>query len=189
MRYLKKALSLFLVFLMVLSFSGCGIFGSRLAVAAMKMQKLQSLRMDIEADLDMNMNMFGESVDLDMLVNGPVDLVCSPLKSKADLTANMMGDTLDILCYAENTGNRFKAYCSTDGGKNWTKTESDLSDLSSGISFDAKSIAGLLKLASAFEEKGTETVRGSEAVVYSGEIPVADLMNTVDPVTVLESIE
>ena len=189
MKSVKRVLSLLLALLMMLSLSACGGFTSRLAVAAVKMSKLQSLRMDVDVDLGMNMSMFGEELPLDMSVTGPAEILTSPLKGKADLAVEMMDGTSGFLCYAEHSGDRFFIYTSLDNGRTWEKTEVDLVGLSSEVHFDFKSIAALTKLASAFQESGTETVKGSEAIVYRGSLAVADLKEHIDLPAILKSVE
>lgn len=189
MSRLKKALALLLVLLMVPCLSACGGFAGRMARAALKMQKLQSLRMDIDVDLGMRLSMFGEDLDLDLEVTGPIDLITSPLKAKAALQAAALGETSDILCYMEQVGSRLVVHTSVDNGETWERTDIDTPAPSAGGGLNAKSIAGLAKLASAFQESGTETVRGSQAVVYHGAVPMSDLEQIVDFSKIPASIE
>ena len=189
MKSVRKLIALFLVLVLALSLSACGGFAGKMAKAASRMQKLQSLRMDLNIDVGLSMSLFGEALDLDMLLSGPAEVIHSPLKAKASFTMNMMEETLDTLCYLEKSGDKILTYLSPDNGKTWTKTETGASGLPETGGIDSKSLAGLAKLSSSFQEAGTETVRGSEAVVYSGTLSAADLESVLDIPTMLKSIE
>ena len=171
---MKKFLALLLIAVLVLSLSGCGLAQGRLAIAAAKMQKLNSLRMDLDFDFGMTMSMLGESTDMDMDITGTVSLTGDPLRVESDLSTEIFGEPFHILCYSNKEGSKLVSYLSTDGGKLWTRNETDVSVPEGGL-LNTQTVAGIIKLAGSFSEQGTETVRGSEAIVYVGEITGEDL--------------
>ena len=188
MKQTRKLIALLLAVIMMFCLTGCGSFEGKMAKAALKMQKLQSLRADISIDLGLSMSMFGEAMDLDMTINGPVDVIISPLQGKADLSLNMLDENLDILCYMEQKEGKLLVYASTDEDDNWVKTEVDLSQFPENGKLDTKGLAQLAKLAASFEESGTKTVKGSEASIYSGKVAWSELESTADMESIMNTM-
>ncbi len=188
-RAFPRALALILVLLMTLSLSGCGLFAGRLAISAVRMSKLSSLRMDLDTDFSMSMSMFGEDLDLDLSVTGPMEFTLSPLRGKAALRLDMLGESMELLSYLERSGNSLLVYNSFDNGATWEKQVLETENVSAGDGISAKTIAGLAKLSSDFRETGTETIRGAEAIVYQGSVSVADLKQNLDFSAFLASVE
>ena len=185
----RRVLALFLALLMALSLSACSMFSGRAAICAAKMSKVKSLRMDLYTDLRMSMSLFGEAMNLDMSVTGPLELTTSPMKAGAELRVEMLGEALKLLSYTERSGSSQVVYYSADQGKSWQKQALDTAGFSAGGGLDMKSIAGIAKLGANFEETGLETVKGSEAIVYQGSISVADLRQIIDFSAVLAAAE
>lgn len=188
MTHWKKLIAILLVLTVSLSLTACSGLGTKAAKAALKMQKLNSLRTDLDVDFGMSVSMFGESMDLNMDLNGTVDLNTSPIRGKADMNVSMENTTEKILIYFEKEGSSLILYTSPDGGNTWTKTEADASE-GSKISISKESLAALIQLGKSFEATGTETVRGSEAVVYSGILHWADFITDDMQARFLKAIE
>lgn len=189
MKQTRKLIALLLAMIMMFCLTGCdGLFGVKMTRAALKMQKLQSLRSDITSDLSLNVTLMGEGLDLDMTASGTVDVILSPLLVKADLTLNMLDENVDTLSYLEQKGDKLLIYSSADEGETWSRTEVDASSLAENGKMDTKSLTQLAKLANSFEEVGTEMVKGSEATIYSGKITGADLASSGDLDAVVDSI-
>ena len=189
MKVWNKLVALVLVLVLALSLTACGGFSGRMAKAAIKMQKVQNLRMDIDVDLGMSMSVFGEAMDLSTAITGPVDIINAPMKLKADLNMTVMDEPIDLLCYADQAGNSTIVYFSADDGENWSKTTTETGDLSANASMNADTIKALAALASSFEEKGTETVKGSEAIVYSAVLDMTQLEGILSLQNTLDAIE
>ncbi len=163
----RKIIAGFLILVMALGLTACGSFGLRMAKAAIKMQNLQSFRTDLDMNLGMSVSMFGESLDLDLTMTGTADISTDPLKARLDMDVTGMDESENVLSYLEKTGDNLIIYSSVDDGRTWSKAETDASQFpESGM--DKESLAWLTKLADSFEQTGTETVKGSEAMVYSG---------------------
>ena len=180
MKTAKKILSVLLVLVIVLSLSGCSPI--TITKAAKKMSDLKSLRADLDLDLDLSMNMMDEASDLDVKVTGPFDIDLAGGKGKGELSVNMMGEVLPILFYYEDTEDSYHFYVSPDGGATWTKNDAPKSEDSQTKSSGStlKSIVELTKFAASFEEAGTETVKGTEAVLYTGRLQWSELIGDAD---------
>ena len=175
----KKTIAIILVLILALGMTACSGTESQLGKATMKMQKLKNFRMDLDLDLGMNVTMFGEAMDMDMTMTGTGEFITNPLKGKMDLTMTAMDEPQKLLCYLDRDGNDLNIYTSSDDGKTWSKSTADASRFpESGV--DKETLAWMEKIAATFEETGTETVNGSEAVVYSGVISMADFGEKMD---------
>ena len=180
MTRIKKLLAVFMVLAIMFSLSACGSFVAKMLKSALKIGDLKSWRMDLDVDVGMSMSMLGDAMDIDTAVTGTIDVNASPVKAKADLTVDVMGETLNVLCYVEQAEKKLISYVSVDGGANWIKTEFDTETATQTQKMDAKAIAGLVKLITSFDQTGTEMVHGSEARVYSGFVTASDLETITD---------
>lgn len=178
MKRYQKVLALLLVFLMALSLSGCSII--TITKTASNMNSLQSVSADLALNLSMDMTMMDETSPFEIVVSGPSDFDLVNGKGKSDLTVDLMGEKMNLLFYYERLEDKVVLYTSADNGETWSKNEMPLSEQQEKDSSDLKSLAMIKKLSNSFEEIGTETVRGKEAVIYSGNIRWEDLAGDVD---------
>ncbi len=186
MKQFRKIACLVLAFAMMLSLAACGGFPARMARAARKMEKLQSYRMDLEMDMEMSLSVLGQSMDMSLHLDGVSDVNTEPMKMKMDMSMEMMGENARILSYGEKDADSFVSYVSPDGGATWGKQTLDGSGIPGYV--DKKDFGMLLKLAQRFEKSGTETVRGSEALVYTGNIEGAEIEEAIALSGVLDSM-
>ena len=178
MKRYQKVLALLLISLMALSLSGCSLI--TITKTASNMNSLKSVSADLALNLNMDMTMMDETSPFEIAVSGPFDFDLANGKGKADLTLDLMGENVDLLLYYERLEDKFVIYTSADNGETWSKNETALSDQQEKDSSDLKALAMIKKLSNSFEETGTETVRGKEAVIYSGNILWEDLAGDVD---------
>ena len=178
MKRYQKVLALLLISLMALSLSGCSLI--TITKTASNMNSLKSVSADLALNLGMDMTMMDETSPFEIAVSGPFDFDLANGKGKADLTLDLMGENVDLLLYYERLEDKFVIYTSADNGETWSKNETALSDQQEKDSSDLKALAMIKKLSNSFEETGTETVRGKEAVIYSGNILWEDLAGDVD---------
>ena len=185
MKRYQKVLALLLISLMALSLSGCSLI--TITKTASNMNSLKSVSADLALNLNMDMTMMDETSPLEIAVSGPFDFDLANGKGKADLTLDLMGENVDLLLYYERLEDKAVIYTSADNGETWSKNETALSDQQEKDSSDLKSLAMIKKLSNSFEETGTETVRGKEAVIYSGNILWEDLAGDLDLSTAAEA--
>ena len=185
MKRYQKVLALLLISLMALSLSGCSLI--TITKTASNMNSLKSVSADLALNLGMDMTMMDETSSFEIAVSGPFDFDLANGKGKADLTLDLMGENVDLLLYYERLEDKFVIYTSADSGETWSKNETALSDQQEKDSSDLKSLAMIKKLSKSFEETGTETVRGKEAVIYSGNILWEDLAGDLDLSTAAEA--
>ena len=185
MKRYQKILALLLVFLMAFALSGCSVI--TITKTAANMNSLDSVSADLNLDLNMDMAMMEETTPLAITVTGPLDLDLEGDKGKAEFTIDLMGEKVGLLLYFEEQEDSFVIYASPDNGESWTKHVTARNDEQEKGSSDLKSLAMIKKLANSFEETGTETVRGNEAVIYSGSILWKDLLGDVDLSSAMEA--
>ena len=185
MKRYQKVLALLLISLMALSLSGCSLI--TITKTASNMNSLKSVSADLALNLGMDMTMMDETSPFEIAVSGPFDFDLANGKGKSDLTLDLMGENVDLLLYYERLEDKFVIYTSADNGETWSKNETALSDQQEKDSSDLKSLAMIKKLSKSFEETGTETVRGKEAVIYSGNILWEDLAGDLDLSTAAEA--
>lgn len=173
---MKKKIILALLLVLVLAAAlilwFCGSDAGKMAAAAWKMNKLQSYSVDMDVDAEVNISFFGKKLPLELQIGTAGDVNTNPLKSRMDLSFELFGVEISVLRYTVQEDADVTICVSPDGGGVWTRetAEAPLRE-----KLGLKSVAGLWKLASDFEKIGTETVRESEAVVYSGTLQGAEL--------------
>lgn len=180
----KKLTAALLLFSLLLTLAGCG-FASRMATAAKKMEKLRSYRMDLALDMEMSLSMMGESMEMDMSMTGVTDVNTEPYRTKTDMRIGMLGESVQVLGYTEKTDAAVVSYSSVNGGESWIKTA-----IPTGAEKapDKQSFSALLALASSFAESGKESVRGSDATVYSGVITGENLESVMAMSDMLQDV-
>ncbi len=185
MKLFKRCTAVLLILALALALAGCG-FAAKMTRAAKKMEKLQSYRMDLDMDMALKLSMLGQSMDMDMKISGSSDVNTDPSRTKAELRIKMLGQDIPMLSYTDKTDTGLVTYSSPDGGKTWTRQTVESPELAEAAGKNG--FTRLLKLASAFEKTGTETVRGSEATVYSGVISGEDLESVMEISGVLKNV-
>ncbi len=191
MKTMKRILALALAALMLLSLTACGSFETRMARAAAKMSKLQSVRTDVDAAIVMNVSLLGESVPMSMKIQGGADSQKEPGMFSADLDFTVQGTSQKLLMCGEKQEDKWIFYSSADGGATWTAKEAENgAEAGSGVSdklakLDLKTLAGL---AAGFSEKEKTTVNGEAATVYEGVIPAEMLKKSILDSGVLEKL-
>ncbi|MBQ7435883.1 MAG: hypothetical protein IJV30_00980 [Oscillospiraceae bacterium] len=185
MKRYQKILALLLVLLMTFALSGCSVI--TITKTAANMSDLDSVTADLNLDLNVDMTMMEETSPFKINVAGPLDLDLEGDKGKAEFTIDLMGENVPLLLYYEKLEDKLVFYTSADNGETWSKNETSLSGEKEKGSSDLKSLAMIKKLAGSFEETGTETVRGTEAVIYSGSILWKDLLGDVDLSSAMEA--
>ena len=186
MKKFRNLACLFLALAMMFSLTACQSFEAKMTKAAAKMEKLQSYRMDLDMDMEMNLALLGESMDMNMSMKGTSDVNTEPMRMKMDMSIEMMGDEIKMLTYGEKDGDAYVTYVSPDGGSTWAKQSVDAGEMP-GFA-DKNEFGMLFKLVQSFEKTGTETIRGSEAVVYSGVIEGEQIDEALEMSGVLESL-
>lgn len=180
-----RILAVLLVLALALSLAGCGGFGMRMALAARRMEKLRSYSMDISLDTELSFTVLGQELPIELKIASSGDVNTDPMKSRMLTTFELFGQEASVLSYTVKEDAGYTACVSPDGGRSWTRqrVEKELPGASG-----AGSLTGLLRLASAFEPTGTETVRGSEAEVYAGTITGKDLQTLLEASGAMEDM-
>ena len=185
MKTFKRCTAVLLILALTLALAGCG-FAAKMTRAAKKMERLQSYRMGLDMDMALKLSMLGQSMDMDMKISGSSDVNTDPSRTRAELRIKMLGQDIPMLSYTDKTGTGLVTYSSPDGGKTWTRQTVESPELAEAAGKNG--FTRLLKLASAFEKTGTETVRGSMATVYSGVITGEDLESVMEISGVLKNV-
>ena len=185
MKHSHKILALLLVLLMTFALSGCSVI--TITKTAANMNSLDSVSADLDLKLSMDMTMMEETTPFEVSVSGPFDIDLEGEKGTTSLTVDVMGEKVPLLLYAEKLEDSLAIYTSADNGQTWSKNETPLNEENEKDSSDLKSLALFKKLADSFEETGTETVHGTEAVIYSGSILWKDLLGDVDLSSAMEA--
>lgn len=192
MKIIKKTIGFLLAAAMLLSLAACGSFETRMAGAINKMQKLDSLHMDVDMEIGMTMSMPFLNVDSDLSISmkGGVDTVKEPAVTKMDLTVSAADLKIPVLYYIEKDGESYIIYISTDGGKSWDKETATLDELPAQAQTGntLEQIGFFLQCAKTFGEAGTETVNGSEARRYDGVIEGEYVQQAVEMSGILDTL-
>lgn len=187
MKKTRKIAALLLALVLMLSLSACGSFETKMARAAQKMSKLESMRMDMDMDMTIGMSLFGESLDLDGKMTTKADIFTDPLKMRVRTSVEALDSAEESLSYMEKDGDDYTLYVSPDGGESWVSRTVDGEDLPAPAA-TKEQIALLLKWGASFEESEKETIRGSEATVYSGFIPGEDVAAAIEASGALDAL-
>lgn len=168
---MKKILAMTLALALCLCLCACGgqqpDFSTRMQTAQENMAQLDSFRMETTLDVSMEMSVMGQSQAMDMTIVYTIDTDNVNGVTRMEMNASVMGTTQQILTYVETANGETVMYMSTDGGHTWQKQSAD----AAGAGMDpAEAMALFTQNASSFEKTGTETINGSTATVYSGEL-------------------
>lgn len=190
MKKTKRILVFAILAAMLLSLCGCGMFRTRVAKAAVKMSKLESLHADIEAQLGMSVSVLGQDVNADVTVTGGADIQRDPAQMYMDLTADVVSLEQGLLLYGTGRDGGFDVYYSADSGKNWIKGSIDADVDTKNTKVDGKSAFLLLSdTAASFKEYGKEKVNGADAIRYNGEITSDELKTALKLANAKQALE
>lgn len=190
MKKAKRILVFAILAAMLLSLCGCGMFRTRVAKAAIKMSKLESLHADVEMQIGMGISVLGQDVNADADVTGGVDIQRDPERVYVNMTAKVAGSEQNLLLYAVGRDGGADVYSSADGGESWTKGSIENDDSSKSSTADGKSLFLLLSdSAASFKEYGKEKINGSDAIRYKGEITSDELKQALELANVRQSLE
>lgn len=190
MKKAKRIIVFAILAAMLLSLCGCGMFRTRVAKAAIKMSKLESLHADVEMQIGMGISVLGQDVNADADVTGGVDIQRDPERVYVNMTAEVAGFEQNLLLYAVGRDGGADVYSSADGGESWTKGSIENDDSSKSSKADGKSLFLLLSdSAASFKEYGKEKINGSDAIRYKGEITSDELKQALELANVKQSLE
>lgn len=190
MKKAKRILVFAILAAMLLSLCGCGMFRTRVAKAAIKMSRLESLHADVEMQIGMGISVLGQDVNADADVTGGVDIQRDPERVYVNMTAEVAGAEQNLLLYAVGRDGGADVYSSADGGESWTKGSIENDDSSKSSTADGKSLFLLLSdSAASFKEYGKEKINGSDAIRYKGEITSDELKQALELANVRQSLE
>lgn len=190
MKKAKRIIVFAILAAMLLSLCGCGMFRTRVAKAAIKMSKLESLHADVEMQIGMGISVLGQDVNADADVTGGVDIQRDPERVYVNMTAEVAGSEQNLLLYAVGRDGGADVYSSADGGESWTKGSIENDDSSKSSKADGKSLFLLLSdSAASFKEYGKEKINGSDAIRYKGEITSDELKQALELANVKQSLE
>lgn len=190
MKKTKRIIVFAILAAMLLSLCGCGMFRTRVAKAAIKMSKLESLHADVEMQIGMGISVLGQDVNADADVTGGVDIQRDPERVYVNMTAEVAGFEQNLLLYAVGRDGGADIYSSADGGESWTKGSIENDDSSKSSTADGKSLFLLLSdSAASFKEYGKEKINGSDAIRYKGEITSDELKQALELANVKQSLE
>lgn len=190
MKKAKRILVFAILAAMLLSLCGCGMFRTRVAKAAIKMSKLDSLHADVEMQIGMGISLLGQDVNADAAITGGADIQRDPERVYVNLMAEVAGFEQNLLFYGVGRDDGFDVYSSADSGESWTKDSIENDDSSKSSKADGKSVFLLLSdSAASFKEYGKEKVNGSDAIRYNGKITSDELKQALELANVKQSLE
>lgn len=189
MKKTKRIIVFAILAAMLLSLCGCGMFRTRVAKAAIKMSKLESLHADVDMQVGMGISVLGQDVNADAAIMGGVDIQRSPERLYADLAAEVEGFEQDLLIYGIGRDGGYDIYSSADSGESWTKGSAE-NDSANSSKADGKSIFLLLsESAASFKEYGKEKVNSSDALRYNGRITSDELKQALELANAKQALE
>ncbi len=131
-------------------------------------QGVESFRMDYESDIDMSMSVMGESVDMDIEIEGDIDYILDPEHARMTLDMGIEDTEQESLIYYEKVENGYRMLVSNDDGETWEEQLVDIGDLPAGANLSTELLAKLTDLAKVLPETGDGKVKGTAVTVYSG---------------------
>ena len=190
MKKTKRIIVFAILAAMLLSLCGCGMFRTRVAKAAIKMSKLESLHADVEMQIGMGISVLGQDVNADAAVTGGADIQRDPERVYVNMNAEVAGFEQNMLLYAVGRDGGADVYSSADSGESWTKDSIENDDSSKSSKADGKSLFLLLSdSAASFKEYGKEKVNGADAIRYNGKITSDELKQALELADVKQSLE
>lgn len=190
MKKAKRILVFAILAAMLLSLCGCGMFRTRVAKAAIKMSKLDSLHADVEMQIGMGISLLGQDVNADAAITGGADIQRDPERVYVNLMAEVAGFEQNLLFYGVGRDGGADVYSSADSGESWTKDSIENDDSSKSSKADGKSVFLLLSdSAASFKEYGKEKVNGSDAIRYNGKITSDELKQALELANAKQALE
>lgn len=190
MKKAKRILVFAILAAMLLSLCGCGMFRTRVAKAAIKMSKLDSLHADVEMQIGMGISLLGQDVNADAAITGGADIQRDPERVYVNLMAEVAGFEQNLLFYGVGRDGGADVYSSADSGDSWTKDSIENDDSSKSSKADGKSLFLLLSdSAASFKEYGKEKVNGSDAIRYNGKITSDELRQALELANAKQALE
>lgn len=190
MKKTKRILVFAMLAAMLLTLCGCGMFRTRVAKAAVKMSKLESLHADVDMEIGMKLSLLGQDMNVDSSVTGGVDIQRSPARMYANITADVADFEQNLLLYGVGRDGGFDVYSSADSGESWTKGSVENDGDAKSSTADAKSVFLLLSdSAASFREYGKEKVNGSDALRYNGKITSDELKQALELANAKQALE
>ena len=165
----KRMAALLLAAALLLSLSGCGVFDTKLARAVQKMSKLDSLRLELQAEAVLAVEGPAEqdggqaALQLPASCSGVFDLKVKPLLVKGETALQYPGGGQKHLACIEQKDGAYYLYSRANAGSLWQKR---------GLAqWDKLQVSGLRYIvqgAETFSEVGREEIKGSPATRYDG---------------------
>ena len=185
----RRVLALVLVLATAFCLTGCGLRDLPVAMSALKLLKLRSVRLAPVVTLEATVSeASGSSADeqtvrdLALTLQGDADLDLSALRFRADVSAVFPFGTLGPLhLRGGDSDGAYTLWYSLDG-ENWGRTRlSDTDQVSGAVgkagSFDKSALLGLGSAGfSGFTSAGTESVNGSPAKRYDATLDWASAL-------------
>lgn len=152
--------------------------------ARKRMDEAGSVHTEMKVELRMNAEIMGRKETADVTANYIIDTVKEPLKTRVEIRTDLMGQTMNVLCYAETVDGKIAAYLSADGGAHWMQTEA-----AAQMPFSEEQLLNAFtEHADQFRMTGTETVNGSPATVYSCELDGAFIEEVMKSTGMMETL-
>lgn len=194
MKAVKRILCALLALALIAALSACGSFTPRMLIASQKMSKLQSLHSDTTLQVEAALNLFGEEMPLSLTLELTGDHQKEPNLSTFDARVTVSEYTQHALVYTlKDAEGQQHGYYSTDDGATWTEVEvqSDTADENAQtVNIESSDyIKVALGLADLFEEAGTLSLAGGEALVYEGTIPAIYLQELLFSLGAVEKLD
>ena len=149
-------------------------FADYLAYAQEQMQNAESFHMDMVMDLDMTIELMGQSMNMEISTDYSIDSIKSPmmLKMEIEMVMSMLGQTekQSGIYYAVEDEDGYKTYMSSDGGVTWTKSNEDSIDEAEQQQKTEEQMELFMACADTFQEIGREDVNGAEAILFKGKL-------------------
>ena len=99
-----------------------------------------------------------------------IDMQTEPLRARMEMGMEVLGANMDMLMYMEQNGEEYTTYVSADGGASWESESITAEEAKSQTGDVSENLKIFIDCAKSFQEAGTETVNGSSATRYDGQI-------------------
>ena len=166
-RTLQQILALVLALSLALSLSGCSLFDTKMVRAVQKMSTLESVTIDLEAQVLLDLRAGEQTMPLDAGLSGEVTLFPDPLLAKGDFTLKLPGGKETAVAYLEKQEGVFYLYSRANAGTLWNK----MGFMEMKSSASKKGVwRYIAESAESFERMGLEELYGETAARYDGVI-------------------
>ena len=152
-----------------------------LRAAAAQNQSVHSMHIDFAENFVMAIGIpaanYSQSMEVSLVLG--MDAQKDPTLLRAEGSMTMLGQSQDILMYAEEIDGAQWTYTSANGGKTWTRQKQE-QDSNSILNNPAELTELWMENAKDFERTGEEVMNGCTATVYSGTLAGEYLADAVD---------